>query len=154
ILASNWETAIAADESLAGDATGDGYHDTGDFALIQPNFFVMGDAVDGCRRVGRVSPATGVGRVSPAALQVGVVSRTPRASISVSELSLTVAHADRADLDGNGVIDARDIRAFARRHNLPLQPAFEAKLLEFEEKLIELEPAVDSGIETAPRHVR
>ncbi|MCK4659564.1 MAG: hypothetical protein KAV82_08595, partial [Phycisphaerae bacterium] len=145
ILASNWETAIGADESIGGDATGDGYHNTGDFALIQPNFLEMGDAADGCRRVGRVSPA---------ALQVGVVSRTPRASISVSELSLTMAHADRADLDGNGVIDARDIRAFAHRHSLRLQPAFEAKLLELEEELIELEPAVDSGFEMAPQHVR
>ncbi|MCK4658868.1 MAG: hypothetical protein KAV82_05040, partial [Phycisphaerae bacterium] len=145
ILASNWETAIGADESIGGDATGDGYHDGDDFALIQPNFFEVGDTVNGCGRIGRVAPA---------ALQVGVVSRTPRADISVSELSLTVAHADRADLDGNGVIDARDIRAFARRHNLPLQPAFEAKLLELEEELIELEAAVDSVLEPAPRHVR
>ncbi|MCK4658874.1 MAG: thrombospondin type 3 repeat-containing protein [Phycisphaerae bacterium] len=145
ILASNWETAIGADVSIGGDATGDGYHDGDDFALIQPNFFVMGDAVNGCSRVGRVPPA---------ALQVGVVSRTPRAGISVSELSLTVAHAERADLDGNGVVDARDIRAFAHRHNLPLQPAFEAKLLELEEELIELEPAVDSGLELAPHRTR
>ncbi|MCK4660894.1 MAG: DUF2341 domain-containing protein, partial [Phycisphaerae bacterium] len=145
ILASNWETAIGADESIGGDATGDGYHDADDFALIQPNFFVMGDAVDDCGRVGRVPPA---------ALQVGVVSRTPRAGISVSELSLTVAHADRADLDGNGVVDARDIRAFARRHNLPLQPAFDAKLLELEAELIELEPAMNSELEVAPRRTR
>ncbi|MCK4658363.1 MAG: thrombospondin type 3 repeat-containing protein [Phycisphaerae bacterium] len=145
ILASNWETAIGADVSIGGDATGDGYHDGDDFALIQPNFFEVGDTVNGCGRVGRVSPA---------ALHVDVVSRTPRAGISVSELSLTVAYAERADVDGNGVIDARDIRAFARRHNLPLQPAFEAKLLELEEELIELESAVDSGFEPAPRHIR
>ncbi|MCK4659938.1 MAG: hypothetical protein KAV82_10495, partial [Phycisphaerae bacterium] len=145
IWASNWETVIGADQSIGADASGDGYHDSDDFAIIQPNFFNVGDAVDGCSRVGRVPPA---------ALQVGVVSRTPRASIAVSELSLTVAHAERADLDGNGVIDARDIRAFARRHNLPLQPAFDAKLLELEAELIELEPAVDSELEFAPRRVR
>ncbi|MCK4658583.1 MAG: hypothetical protein KAV82_03590, partial [Phycisphaerae bacterium] len=147
ILASNWETVIGADESIGGDATGDGYHDGDDFALIQPNFFEVGDTVDGCGRVGRVSPA---------ALHVGVVSRTPRAGISVSELSLTVAHADRADLDGNGVIDARDIRAFAHRHNLPLQPAFDAKLLELEDELIELEPALQPAmeLEVAPQRSR
>ncbi|MCK4659930.1 MAG: carboxypeptidase regulatory-like domain-containing protein [Phycisphaerae bacterium] len=137
ILASDWETVIGADESIGGDATGDGYHDADDFALIQPNFFEMGDAVNGCSRVGRVPSAAGVGRVPPAALQVGVgvISRTPRASIRVSELNLAVAHAERADVDSNGVIDARDIRAFARRHNLRLQPSFDAKLTELEEAL-------------------
>ncbi|MCK4660632.1 MAG: hypothetical protein KAV82_14010 [Phycisphaerae bacterium] len=145
ILASNWETAIGADQSTGGDATGDGYHDGDDFALIQPNFFEVGDAVDDCGRVGRVPPA---------AVVANVVSRTPRAGISVSELSLTVAHAERADLDGNGVVDARDIRAFAHRHNLPLQPAFETRLLELEAELIELEPATDSVLEAAPSHRR
>ncbi|MCK4658194.1 MAG: right-handed parallel beta-helix repeat-containing protein [Phycisphaerae bacterium] len=149
ILASSWETVIDADESTGGDATGDGYHDAGDFALIQPNFLEFGDEASGCTKL-----LSDVGRVPPAAFLVGVVSRTPRAGISVSELSLTVPHAERADLDGNGVIDARDIRAFARRHNLCLQPSFDAKLLELEQELIELEPAVDSGLKLAPRRTR
>ncbi|MCK4658441.1 MAG: hypothetical protein KAV82_02875, partial [Phycisphaerae bacterium] len=156
ILASSWESIIDADESTGGDATGDGYHDADDFALIQPNFFQTGDAVDGCTRLLGDKRVIDVWRVSPAAVApasppvADIVLRAPRAGISVSELSLTVAHAERADLDGNGVIDVRDIRAFAERHDLPLLPQFETKLVELEAELTQLEPA----LELMPHHER
>ena len=147
ILASSWETIIDADESVGGDATGDGYHDADDFALIQPNFFQTGEGIDGCSRVGRVPPAT----VAPASPPVAdIVSRTPRASIELSELRLTVAYAERADLDGNGVVDVRDIRAFAERHDLPLSPEFEARLTELEASLPELETMLAPETEADP----
>ena len=148
ILASSWETTIDADESTGGDATGDGYHDADDFALIQPNFFQWGEDVDGCGRLlGGKRPVPG--------MELTTAESAPRASIDVSELSLIVPDARRADLDGNGVVDARDIRAFARRHNLSLQPVFEAKLAELEEALApSLESATEPSLETIPHHER
>ncbi len=146
ILASSWETMIDADESTGGDATGNGYHNAGDFALIQPNFLMFGEELDGCRHVGRVPPA---------ASEDGVVSRALRTSIDVSELCLRVPDAQHADLDGNGVVDARDIRAFAKRHNLSLQPAFDARLAELEEALApSFESAAEPVLETTPHRER
>ncbi len=156
ILASSWESGIDAGAGVGGDATGDGYHDADDFALIQPNFLLFGDDVDGCDRVGRVPPAMFVGRVPPAAMAPAsppvrsVISRAPRAGIPVSELSLTVAYAERADLDGNGIVDVRDIRAFAERYDLPLLPQFETRLVELEAELAQLGPA----LEVMPHHKR
>ncbi len=150
ILASNWETPIGADQGIGGDATGDGYHDADDFALIQPNFLTFGEGINGCGKL-----LSHVGRVPPAASEDGVISRTPRTSIDVSELRLRVPDARRADLDGNGVVDARDIRKFAKRHNLSLQPAFDAKLAELEELLVpSLESAAELGFERTPHRRR
>ena len=146
ILASSWETAIEANQGIGGDATGDGYHDADDFALIQPNFLTFGEGINGCGKL-----LSHVGRVPPAASEDGVISRTPRTSIDVSELRLRVPDAQRADLDGNGVVDARDIRAFARRHNLLLLPVFEAKLSKLEASVPTLESTVDPGLEPPPR---
>jgi hypothetical protein len=46
--------------------------------------------------------------------------------------SLTFKDARRADLNEDGQIDARDIRAFARRYNMELLPQFDAILKELE----------------------
>lgn len=125
ILAASWESPVDPNSGMGGDATGDGYIDAADFAVIQPNFFKNGDGLDGCTRLS-------AGKESVVGLEPTPTSRTPRTSILVSELSRTVANVNRADLNGDGVIDIADIRKFAGRHHLRLQPQFEAKLRQLE----------------------
>jgi len=126
ILAANWETPVDPDESMYGDADGSGMHNSNDFAIIQPNFFVIGDAENGCTKLGL--PGGGITLVD------AVVAKS---RVSVSELGLTVVNAHRADINGDGVIDTKDIRAFAERHGLYMQPEFEAKLSRIEATEVE-----------------
>ncbi len=127
ILASRWNTAIDPNLTDGADATGDGTQDTADFTAIQVNFFVQGEAVNACPAAldsGGLTPVGG-----------GVVVRNPvrtiaKASVRVENLSLVNASA--ADLTGDGVVDAQDIRAFARRNGLELIPEFDRRLTKLE----------------------
>jgi hypothetical protein len=112
ILASRWDTIIAADESIGGDATGDGVQGVADFTAIQVNFFEVGDDEDQCAAL--AGPPE--------------VPRRGLHRIGVEQIEPDVPWAHPADLTGDGVIDADDIRAFARKHELELLPSFEAKL--------------------------
>ena len=49
-----------------------------------------------------------------------------RTSVPVRDLGFVGA--ESADLTGDGIVDSRDIREFAKRHDLPLLPEFSQKL--------------------------
>jgi hypothetical protein len=126
ILASNFNVPINPDLSTGADATGDGVQATADFTAIQVNFLTVGDAVDACS----------TGAVMLGDRRVGITrfdGRTvlnnrmvPRSAVAVDRLQ--IVGAERADLNGDGVVDAADIRAFAFDHNLPLLPTFDRLL--------------------------
>jgi hypothetical protein len=68
-----------------------------------------------------------------------MVCRLANAGIHVDDLKTRIPNAARADLTGDGLVDVRDIRAFARRHGLSLSPLFERKL-----ERLEIAPASKS----------
>ncbi len=129
ILASAWNQAISADETTGGDATGDGWQDMADFTIIQNNFFAVGEADDACAALlegdGFAEQIAEVEPYSPVETW-----NVPRSSIAVDRLTIPGAH--KADMTGDGVVDARDIRAFARAHGLALRPEFSRKLEKLE----------------------
>jgi hypothetical protein len=123
ILAARFNTAIDATLSTGADATGDGVQGTADFTAMQVNFLAIGEALDGC------GARSSSGESTPFVVGVDGASLlpvAPRISVPVSELR--IPGAEEADLTGNGIVDVGDIRAFARRHNLPLSPDFEERV--------------------------
>lgn len=136
ILSARWNQSIDASSALGADATGDGDQSTADFQAIQVNFFATSDAPDGCGNgiiddsplpdepVGRPSdrPIKGEFGVNADVINAasGLGVKSARRSISVAELSLRIGNASKADLNGDGVVDVKDVRAFANRHRLPL----------------------------------
>jgi hypothetical protein len=121
ILASRWNQTIDRNLGTGADATGDGAQNTADFTAIQVNFFDVGEEAEGCPKVATDDDD---GLRTPEAEPVPVV--TPRSSVPVS--SLGFASANKADLNGDGMIDTKDIRAFARQNGLTLLPEFSEKL--------------------------
>ncbi len=113
ILASRWNTTIDPNDSMGADATGDGVQDTADFTVVQINYFQRGDEVGGCSGLRRTP-------------------NLPRTSISVAEAKKRIPNAAKADLTGDGVIDVKDIRAFAKRENLRLPRDFEQRVKRLE----------------------
>ncbi len=127
ILASRFNDPINANLSIGADVTGDGQQNIADFTAMQDNFFVVGEGVDGC-------PATVVhGGLQPLEGQAVPIVRmrtVPRSSIAVEELGFPGAH--WADMNGDGMVDGKDIRLFARLHGLELLPEFSRKLEKLE----------------------
>jgi len=124
ILAANFNLPIDADQSSGADATGDGVRATADFTAIQVNFLTVGDPVHAC------GGAAGLASIGVVDGGVGGLQAIPLERVSVDRLM--APNAWRADLNGDGVVDAEDIREFAFRHDLVLLPAFERKLRELE----------------------
>lgn len=136
ILAARFGTAVSdcgvglpQDCSLGADITGDGVQDTGDFNAIQMNFFTESDAAHACPPI----PLWHKGPIeAPVAGEpeeaVAVSPTVGRLSVRTSELPKALSATGRADLNGDGVVDVQDIRAFAQARGLRLQPQFEAKL--------------------------
>lgn len=119
ILAANFNMPIDANEATGADCTGDGVQDTADFTTFQANFFKMGDAVDGC------------GQAAPAVLVDGTGRLSTRTRLPENRITVATARTRRvasADLNGDGIIDEVDIRAFAAKHHLRLLPEFERTL--------------------------
>ncbi|UCC30740.1 MAG: hypothetical protein JSU86_00385, partial [Phycisphaerales bacterium] len=129
ILATLWNEGIDPNLSTGGDATGNGFQDMLDFAAIQVNFFKVGEPVDNCT-AGATLEDGGLEPVDAELIPVGEIRRLPQASVTVE--SLAFPGASGADLTGDGVVNARDIRAFARRNGLELLPEFKAKLEKLE----------------------
>jgi hypothetical protein len=125
ILAANWNTPIDPTLAMGADASGDGVQGTADFTAIQVNFLELGDADDGCPA--RFA-APSVVRVERHPLDTPL---SPLTSVPVK--SLLVPNGEAADLNGDGLVDAHDIRAFAALHDLPLLPEFSRKLTTLEE---------------------
>lgn len=115
VLAADLNNLVDANSSLGADVTGDGNQGIADFAAIQTNFFTVSDALNAC-------PASLSISLSPFdVMGVTLVAQPlplPLARISVTDLSFPGAH--RADLTGDGLVGPADIRAFARRHHLPI----------------------------------
>ncbi len=132
VLASRWNSLVTdcpsgapADCARGADATGDGIQDTVDFTAIQLNFGAVGDPADGCPPPVLVSPSgrpTGGGGVLTGA------GKLPRLAIRTSDLAISSRSAATADLNGDGQIDAADVRLFAQRNRITLRPEFERKL--------------------------
>ncbi len=145
ILASRWNTVVSdcgggnpEDCSMGADANGDGIQTTADFTAIQINFLTIGDPMNGCAFLAppladgtATSPLMTILRLLTPDKKAPTAPRG-RASIDVAELRAIDAVAVAADLDGNGVIDGRDIRAFAVQNGLTLLPEFEIKLQQIE----------------------
>ncbi len=66
--------------------------------------------------------------------------------VSIAVINLPLANAARADLNRDGIVDARDIRAFAVRHQHPLLPEFEQKLSSMTARLERLEARDFAGL--------
>jgi hypothetical protein len=115
ILAIEWNMTVDPNLGMLADATGDGVQDAWDFSPIQANFVATGDDADGC-------PAF------TSAPLLRRVNARPRVAVD----SLGIPNAEYADLNADGVIDTKDIRAFARRYDLVLTPEFDAKLARLE----------------------
>ena len=122
ILAANWNEPVDPNLGTGADATGDGVQSTGDFAAIQLNFLVLGEPDDLC--------GSGLSAPSPP-ISVGALP-VARASIHVTELGLGKARG--ADQNGDGIVDSRDIRAFAQENRLELTPSFRQRLQRLETK--------------------
>ncbi|UCC29678.1 MAG: hypothetical protein JSU86_15920, partial [Phycisphaerales bacterium] len=129
ILAANFNTPIEPGLSTGADATGNGVQGTDDFTAIQVNFLTLGEAVDGCGGSAGIM-RDGVVTIIGVDGAVMALQAMPLAAVDVD--SLPIRGAGRADLNGDGVVDGRDIRAFARRHKLPLLPEFDRKLAQLE----------------------
>lgn len=117
ILAAAWGTATDPNAATGADVTGDGVQDTADFTAIQVNYFKIGDATDFC-------PAAALDRAE----LFHAYRRKAVGRDRIPVRALRIANARRADLNGDGVVDAADIRAFARRHKLPLLSKFRREL--------------------------
>lgn len=126
ILASRWNQVIDPNLATGADATGDGLQGTADFTAVQTNFLASGDAVDGCTLA-----LTTIGTRRRAHEPEAQLVESRRLRVAVG--ALRFPNADRADVNGDGFVDGRDIRAFAKRHRLPLTPAFD-RLLEDAER--------------------
>lgn len=57
-----------------------------------------------------------------------LVAQRPRGRVSILVADLKAPNAKAADLNSDGVVDAEDIRAFAKLHGLRLLPEFDRKL--------------------------
>lgn len=133
ILASRFNQAISASASDGADATGNGLQNTGDFTAIQSNFFLVGESIDGCPLLLYDDPYdTGRGE--------GWIQEVERVDLQDAPVALSSIAVDRrnfpetfyADIDGDGVVDARDIRLFAAKHRIRLEPGFERTLRQLE----------------------
>ncbi len=123
ILAANFNLPIDPNLSTGADATGNGVQGTEDFTAIQVNFFNVGNPVDGCPASAEDQGLTRSGDGSSEHLRA---KRAPMAEIAVELLPLD--NAQEADLNGDGVVNTHDIRAFARAHGLSLEPQFVRRL--------------------------
>ena len=177
ILSIEWNSLVDPDLGTLADANGDGIQDGFDFAPIQANFALTGDAESECVlavrkdvsggrshfitstgsqvRGGSVAASGGVASSSRTSADVNgkgsgneanyvqgsgtvrvdpgsgrVNRRAVRTRVSVAELA--VPNAELADMNGDGVVNASDIRAFANVHGLVLTPQFSARLSQFE----------------------
>lgn len=110
--------------SLGADINGDSIQDTGDFSAIQINFYTQGDDAHACPPPLWVKHAVLDTRDDAPVLQ----TRKSRAWIPVTELPTPMIVPSRVDLNADGLVDYKDIRAFARARGLPLLPQFDAKL--------------------------
>ena len=129
ILAAAFNTPIDPELSTGADATGNGVQGIDDFTAIQLNFMTVAEAADGCLgavgvRSGRTVTVIGVDNM------LNAVEMMPVTAVAVEDLPIWGA--ERADLNGDDIVDVSDIRAFARLHDLPLLPEFERKLAQFE----------------------
>jgi hypothetical protein len=115
ILSIEWNQPVDPNLGMLADASGDGVQDAEDFAPIQANFADIGDETDGC----------GAARTTVA--RIGGVGKT---RMLVSDLHHRYAHF--ADMNGDSVIDTKDIRLFAAQHDLVLTAEFDARLRRIE----------------------
>jgi len=125
ILASRWNVAIDPTLATGADATGDGLQGTADFTAIQSNFLILGDAADGCPLALSKSPGDRT-RLLRGPSEWDRLVRLGATHIRTNHLR--IPNASRADLNDDGIVDVEDIRLFARRNALPLDPAFDHKL--------------------------
>ena len=144
ILSSRFNTTVTdcvtgdpEDCSLGADVTGDGDQDTVDFTALQIYFFQVSDPQDACPAF---APPGKPGREPLAQDDLKSTSNKapplaiPRGlgRIGTSRLRAMDASLVSADENGDGIVDAGDIREFFRQHGIAILPAFELKLRSME----------------------
>ncbi|MCH7871598.1 MAG: hypothetical protein IID33_07840 [Planctomycetes bacterium] len=148
-LAANFNLLILASLSTGTDATGDGVQGLADFVAIQVNFFKFSEPENTClSRINEFDIGTiGIIEVADSGELVSVqpIVKVAAPLVSIAVRNLPFVGAARADLNGDGIVDARDIRAFARRYGLPLLPEFEQKLSSMTARLERLEARDATG---------
>ncbi len=95
---------------------------------MQVNFFRAGEGSDACVNLS----VSDDGFIRDIGSERTLVAGRALPRIAIPVRHLPIHGAEKADLNGDGVIDVRDIRAFARLHNLPLLPEFERTLTRLE----------------------
>jgi hypothetical protein len=128
ILSIEWNQPVDPNLGTLADASGDGVQDAEDFTPIQANFAEIGDDADGCARGGTTLA------------RLGYVGKT---RMTVAELNHRDAH--YADMNADGIIDLKDIRAFAAYHELVLTAEFDAKLRRLEAAQEDIKPWRSTG---------
>lgn len=141
ILAARWNTMVSdcvsgtpAECGYGADINGDGQQGTVDFTAVQVNFFAVGSPIDECPPPAPPGP---VGRPGMSGATSSVA--LPRDSVVLDagrgRQSLLLGEAHRmnpglitAELNGDGVIDTKDLRLFAELNNLTISEAFDVKL--------------------------
>jgi len=93
------------------------------------NYFKVGEAVDGCAVT---AGSDLLGETEIISLDPVLIDTQPRLRSSVAVSSLEFPDAQRADINGDGIVDSADILAFAEKYNLRLLPSFRAKLAKLE----------------------
>lgn len=132
ILAVFWNQPIDANLGYRADATGNGVQDVGDFTAIQANFGVVGQPADHCTTLsGTEGQPMPWGIEPPQNDPFLAVSEDDGLRMPTAALGLP--HVDRADCNGDGWVDLRDVRIFAWQNGLTLLPSFAGLIDLYEE---------------------
>jgi hypothetical protein len=121
VFAANFNRPVGVPGFKDADVNGNGLNDSADFSAIVANFFTGGDAEDDCGMLDGIKSLT-------------AASDEPltQATRSLPAASLDSLSSAAADANGDGLVDVRDLRAFARQNGLHLAPATLSKLSSME----------------------
>lgn len=136
ILAGRWGTAVGEcgsgdpeDCDYGADVTGDGMQGTADFQAIQLNFFATSDSLDACPGRGDSVPVGDDFANPDEDSLVPIIRKKARVQLKSNELRrVTGIDARAVDLNADGFVDVRDMKEFARRKRLTLEPSFLRKV--------------------------
>lgn len=142
ILAGRWGTTVGdcvsglpANCGLGADVNGDGVQETADFQAIQINFLKIGDGPHACSVLvpaqPKRQPLAGASGDPTVISELPDALTAPQSSISIQS-SVLRSVSSNADVDGNGLIDLKDIREFARQRGIPLLAEFEQRIAAYE----------------------
>ncbi len=149
ILSARWGTAVSdcasgppASCGYGADVSGDGVQETADFNAIQAHFFENGDDDHGCPAPPLGSPGRPTVRPLPRPM-----AEAPKEQVRTAEWAGRVADIQRADLNGDGIINLLDVRDFAAKRQLRLLPAMADRIRRVELSAAAVEEAAPAATE-------